>query len=296
MVKKPELPDEQEALRLVEQHLDLVEVIAKSLCKQFRGKAELDDLLQEGALGLIDAASRFNPDRKIKFETYAVRRIRGAMLDALRKSSWPRDIRKLRREITKAQEAASAAGGQSISMDQIAQAIGKSLKNPRRSMARLQTVEAMSPFPSQPPNHAALPQWLVSQPLRTPEQVLLASEERRRFLGFIFSLPRGRRRVILLCVYHELRQREAAPLLGVGETRVSQFFKEALALLGKSLASSRRQGRPTSAAKLTRKQIGLALKRHNYAVADAAADLGVDDATLAKLVLKFGINFPLAGV
>ena len=65
---------------------------------------DLGDLVQDGVIGLIDAAHRFEESRGIKFETFAERRVRGAMIDALRKDAWPRGVRRVRRELEAARE------------------------------------------------------------------------------------------------------------------------------------------------------------------------------------------------
>ena len=79
--------------------LPFVESLARRMASTMPNSIDIGDLVQDGVLGLIDAANRFDEDRGIKFETFAERRVRGAMIDALRKDAWPRGVRRQRREL-----------------------------------------------------------------------------------------------------------------------------------------------------------------------------------------------------
>src|SRR5258708_39292142 len=85
--------------------LPFVESLARRMAASMPNSIDIGDLVQDGVLGLIDAANRFDEDRGIKFETFAERRVRGAMIDALRKDAWPRGVRRQRRELDAAREA-----------------------------------------------------------------------------------------------------------------------------------------------------------------------------------------------
>ena len=87
--------------------LPFVESLARRVASSMPHSIELGDLVQDGMLGLIDAACRFDEARGIKFETFAERRVRGAMIDALRRDAWPRGVRRQRRELEAAREAAA---------------------------------------------------------------------------------------------------------------------------------------------------------------------------------------------
>ena len=88
----------------VEAGLPFVEALARRMAATMPHSIDLGDLVQDGVIGLIDAAHRFDEERGIKFETFAERRIRGAMIDALRKDAWPRGVRRVRRELEAARE------------------------------------------------------------------------------------------------------------------------------------------------------------------------------------------------
>ena len=84
--------------------LPFVESLARRMASTMPHSIDLGDLVQDGVLGLIDAAHRFDEARGIKFETFAERRVRGAMIDALRRDAWPRGVRRVRRELEAARE------------------------------------------------------------------------------------------------------------------------------------------------------------------------------------------------
>src|SRR3977135_206458 len=84
--------------------LPFVQALARRMASSMPNSIDIGDLVQDGVLGLIDAARRFDEDRGIKFETFAERRVRGAMIDALRKDAWPRGVRRQRRELDAARE------------------------------------------------------------------------------------------------------------------------------------------------------------------------------------------------
>src|SRR5215212_1557621 len=90
--------------RRVEAGLPFVESLARRMASTMPHSIDLGDLVQDGVLGLMDAAVRFDESRGIKFETFAERRVRGAIIDALRRDAWPRGVRRIRREIESARE------------------------------------------------------------------------------------------------------------------------------------------------------------------------------------------------
>jgi DNA-directed RNA polymerase specialized sigma subunit len=110
--------------RRVEAGLPFVEALARRMAATMPHSIDLSDLVQDGVIGLIDAAHRFDDSRGIKFETFAERRIRGAMIDALRKDAWPRGVRRVRRELEAAREKLRASLGHEPSLADLAQAIG----------------------------------------------------------------------------------------------------------------------------------------------------------------------------
>ena len=95
--------------------LPFVEALARRMASSMPNTIDIGDLVQDGVLGLIDAAHRFDEERGIKFETFAERRVRGAMIDALRRHAWPRGVRRQRRELgCGARSAAQGASARTV--------------------------------------------------------------------------------------------------------------------------------------------------------------------------------------
>ncbi len=107
---------------------------------------DIGDLVQDGVIGLIDAANRFDADRGIKFETFAERRVRGAMIDALRKDAWPRGVRRQRRELEAARETLRREMGCEPSLADLAAKVGSDEKRLSRTIVRINTIESTSPL------------------------------------------------------------------------------------------------------------------------------------------------------
>src|SRR6476469_1513764 len=123
---------------------------------------ELGDLVQDGMIGLIDAACRFDEDRGIKFETFAERRVRGAMIDALRRDAWPRGVRRQRRELEAAREALRRELGHEPSLADLAARLGSDEKRLNRTIVRISTIESTSMLSSPDgPSEVMLPDVCV---------------------------------------------------------------------------------------------------------------------------------------
>ncbi|MEO7157610.1 MAG: sigma-70 family RNA polymerase sigma factor, partial [Vicinamibacterales bacterium] len=108
----------------VEAGIPFVEALARRMASTMPHSIDISDLVQDGVIGLIDAAHRFDDSRGIKFETFAERRIRGAMIDALRKDAWPRGVRRQRRELEAARESLRRELGHEPSIADLAARVG----------------------------------------------------------------------------------------------------------------------------------------------------------------------------
>jgi len=107
---------------------------------------DLGDLVQDGVIGLIDAAHRFDERRGIKFETFAERRVRGAMIDALRRDAWPRGVRRVRRELEAAREQLRRELGAEPTLADLAKRVGSDVERLERTILRINTIESTSPM------------------------------------------------------------------------------------------------------------------------------------------------------
>src|SRR5579884_1902654 len=116
--------------------LPFVEALARRMAATMPNSIDIGDLVQDGVIGLIDAAQRFDESRGIKFETFAERRIRGAMIDALRKDAWPRGVRRQRRELEAAREQLRREMGCEPSLADLAAKLGSDEARLGRTIVR----------------------------------------------------------------------------------------------------------------------------------------------------------------
>src|SRR5688500_137915 len=126
--------------------LPFVEQLARRVAATMPHSIDIGDLVQDGVIGLIDAAHRFDEARGIKFETFAERRIRGAMIDALRKDAWPRGVRRQRRELEAAREELRREMGCEPSLADLAARVGSDQQRLGRPLGRLNAIESASPL------------------------------------------------------------------------------------------------------------------------------------------------------
>ncbi len=199
---------------------------------------DLSDLVQDGVIGLIDAAHRFDDSRGIKFETFAERRIRGAMIDALRKDAWPRGVRRVRRELEAAREKLRASLGHEPSLADLAQAIGSDEKRLGKTIVRINTIESTSPFSNADSvDETQLPAVLVPAEPERPDLQYERDEVRNRVRNAIATLPAREQKVIALYYYSEVTMKDIGAELGVNESRVSQLHARAIRRLKEALGA-----------------------------------------------------------
>src|SRR5919107_5523584 len=117
--------------------LPFVEALARRMAASMPNSIDIGDLVQDGVLGLIDAAQRFDETRGIKFETFAERRVRGAMIDALRRDAWPRGVRRVRRELEAARESLRRELGAEPSVADLAKRVGADEKRLGKVIVRI---------------------------------------------------------------------------------------------------------------------------------------------------------------
>jgi RNA polymerase sigma factor for flagellar operon FliA len=197
---------------------------------------DIGDLMQDGVLGLIDAAHRFDEARGIKFETFAERRVRGAMIDALRRDAWPRGVRRQRRELDAARESLRRELGHEPSMADLAARVGSDEKRLSRTIVRINTIEATSPLATgEHFDENCLPTALVPSEPDAPDTAYEKAETRDRVRAAIASLPVREQKVIGLYYYGEVTMKEIGAEIGVNESRVSQLHARAIRRLRESL-------------------------------------------------------------
>jgi RNA polymerase sigma factor FliA len=218
---------------LVARHAELVKRIAYHLAGRLPPSVEVDDLIQAGMVGLLEAASNYASDRGASFETYAGIRIRGAMIDALRKQDWaPRSVhRKARAAATAIREIEAREGREARDME-IATALEISVEEYHRI---LQDSLACHLSSMDDVNEAAEVADRDADPLLEAEGVAL----RGAVADAITGLPERERLVMSMYYDDELNLKEIGAVLGISESRVCQLHGQALVRLRSRLRSWR---------------------------------------------------------
>jgi RNA polymerase sigma factor for flagellar operon FliA len=199
---------------------------------------DIGDLVQDGVIGLIDAAHRFDEARGIKFETFAERRIRGAMIDALRKDAWPRGVRRQRRELEAAREELRRELGHEPSLADLAAKVGSDEKRLGRTIVRINAIESTSPLANNENlDESTLPTALIPSEPEQPDTAYERQETKDRVCAAIASLPPREQKVIGLYYYGEATMKQIGAEIGVNESRVSQLHARAIRRLRDALSS-----------------------------------------------------------
>jgi RNA polymerase sigma factor for flagellar operon FliA len=219
--------------------LPFVEALARRMASTMPHSIDIGDLVQDGVIGLIDAAHRFDEGRGIKFETFAERRVRGAMIDALRKDAWPRGVRRQRRELEAAREELRREIGCEPSLAELAARLGSDEKRLSRTIVRITTIESTSPLAaSEPGDEAMLPAVLLPSEPERPDAAYERADVQRRVREAIEALPWRERKVIGLYYYGEITMKNIGREIGVNESRVSQLHARAIRRLRDALGST----------------------------------------------------------
>jgi RNA polymerase sigma factor FliA len=217
--------------------IPFVEQLARRVASTMPHSIDIGDLVQDGVIGLIDAANRFDESRGIKFETFAERRVRGAMIDALRKDAWPRGVRRQRRELEAAREELRRELGCEPSLADLAAKVGSDEKRLGRTIVRINAIESTSPLANNDNlDESTLPAALIPSEPERPDVAYERHETRQRVQVAIASLPPREQKVIGLYYYGEATMKQIGAEIGVNESRVSQLHARAIGRLRDALA------------------------------------------------------------
>ncbi len=228
--------------------MPFVQALARRLAASMPHSIDIGDLVQDGMIGLIDAANRFDEKRGIKFETFAERRVRGSMIDALRKDAWPRGIRRVRRELEAAREHLRHELGSEPSLAELANHMGADEARLTRTIVRINTIESTSPLASvENIDEASLPAVLVPSEPPAPDKACEQGEVQRRVRAAIGALPPRERKVIGMYYFGEVTMKKIGMAIGVNESRVSQLHARAVQRLRKLLGADMAPEQLTSA-------------------------------------------------
>lgn len=217
---------------LFDQQTDLVKKLAYQLKAKLPPSVEVDDLIQAGMIGLMDAISRYDETAGAQFETYAVQRIRGAMLDELRSNDWiPRNVRDNMRKIEAAISTAQQKHGRTPREAEIAAVMGISLEEYQKLLDNNSGHQLLyyEDFQTDDDSEHFLDRYATLSSENDPLQSLLNEDFRDSLVDSIEALPDREKLLMGLYYEQELNLKEVGAVLGVTESRVSQLHSQAVA-------------------------------------------------------------------
>jgi len=222
---------------LVKRHAELVKRIAYHLAARLPASVDVEDLIQAGIIGLLDAWRHYSAGRGASFETYASIRIRGAMVDELRKSDWaPRSVHRKAREVAKAIHDIEQATGQEAKESDVAKKLNMSLEDYRHITQDAARCQVMSLD-----NHGGDDEDGIdyADTADSPLQQLQRDEFQGAMAEAIAEMPEREKLVLSLYYNDELNLREIGAVLEVSESRVCQIHGQALLRLKSRLGEWR---------------------------------------------------------
>ena len=218
----------------VDQYTPLVRRLAHHLIAKLPASVQIDDLIQAGLIGLMDAITRFEEGQGAQFETYASQRIRGSMLDELRSADWmPRGVRQAQRKIETATLKAEQKLGRSASEKEIADVMGVSLDEYQEMLfdSRGASLVFYDDYADDGDGEGYLDRQIGGDEEANPLEMLGDQRFRENLIQAIEDLPEREKMLMGLYYEQELNFREIAAVLGVTESRVCQLHTQAVSRL-----------------------------------------------------------------
>jgi len=222
---------------LLTEHMPLVKRLAHHMKAKLPPSVEVDDLVQAGMIGLLDAINRYEETHGAQFETYAVMRIRGAMLDELRSSDWmPRSMRQDMRKIENAMATLQQRLGRPPSESEVAKSLKLSLSDYQEMLSEGGGHQLVyyEDFHNDDGNDSFLDRYAQDDEA-DPLRALLDTDFRQAVIDAIDALPPREKMLMGLYYEEELNLKEIGAVMGVSESRVSQLHTQAVARLRASL-------------------------------------------------------------
>lgn len=234
--------DERAPERLVVAYAPLVKYVASRMASGLPSYVDEGDLISYGLIGLVSAIERYDPERATKFETFAVARIRGAIIDELRSLDWvPRSVRARARELERVHSKLEGRLHRTPSEEEIAAELGMTLEELREALLAIANSSLLALDDSWMDGDGAgqlsLLDVIPDPKAVDPQRELDEGTRRDRLADAMDSLPDRERLVVALYYYEGLTLREIGEVLGVTESRVSQLHTKAVLGLRSRLQS-----------------------------------------------------------
>jgi RNA polymerase sigma factor for flagellar operon FliA len=229
----------------VKQYAPLVKYVAGKVAVGMPHNVEFDDLVGFGVFGLLDAIDKFDPEKGVKFKTYAVTRIRGAIFDELRSIDWvPRSVRQKTREVEEAIGTLEAQLGRTATDQEIAGSLGMDEEEFAKTMMKISTTSILSLndvwFSGDDNDKVTIEASIESPASLNPDIIVEKEEIRRVIISAINELPEKEKKILVLYYYEDLTLKEIGQVLDVTESRVSQLHTKAILRLRGKLTNIRK--------------------------------------------------------
>ena len=226
--------DQRARERLVVAYSPLVKYVSGRMASGLPAHVEEADLISYGLVGLISAIERFDIDREIKFETYAITRIKGAIIDELRSLDWvPRSVRARAREIEQANSKLEHRLQRAPTDEEMAAELGLTVEEFQDSLLQISNssvaaLDELWTVSDASGDQVSLLDTLQDPGAPDPAQLMDATELKDRVADAIARLPEREKLVVALYYYENLTLREIGEVLGVTESRISQLHTKAV--------------------------------------------------------------------
>ncbi len=225
--------------QLIIEYAQVVKYVAGRLSMYLGSNVEFDDLVGYGVFGLIDAIDKFDTEKGIKFETYASLRIRGSILDNIRKMDWiPRSVRKKQKSIEAAYQKLETELGRFVEDDDMAEELGISLEEYHKWKDQTKALMLTSLEDYVEKGGETRMEPLGKSRFVLPEASVEKEELKQMLITSIEGLSDKERKVITLYYYEELTLKEISHIMGVSESRISQLHTKALGKMKQSLGNN----------------------------------------------------------
>ncbi len=229
----------------IKQYAPLVKYVAGKVAVGMPSNVEFDDLVGFGVFGLLDAIEKFDPDKNVKFKTYAVTRIRGSIFDELRSIDWvPRSVRQKTREIEDTIVRLESKLGRTASDTEIAGALGVSEDEFQQTLFKISGTSIMSLndvwYSGDDSERISIGDSIESPSSLNPDVIVEKEEIKRVIVEAINELPEKEKMVLVLYYYEDLTLKEIGQVLNVTESRVSQLHTKANLRLRAKLTNIRK--------------------------------------------------------
>lgn len=231
--------------RFIKQYMPLVKYVAGKVSVGMPNSVEFDDLVGFGHFGLLDAINKYDPSKNVKFKTYAVTRIRGAIFDELRQIDWvPRSVRQKSREIEEAVSSLEAKFGRTVTTTEVANYLKISEDNYHKTLMKVSGTSVLSLnevwYSGDDSDNLSIGDSIEAPSSLNPDTIAEKAEIKRVITEAIEELPEKEKMVITLYYNERLTFKEIGAILKVSESRISQLHTKANLRLKAKLTNMRK--------------------------------------------------------